>query len=166
MRGERRQARQAVLQSLYALALGGGSADHVRRVVLLPRLPDAKVPAEFGHDLFDRVVEMERAVDALVKEHTTNWALPRMALVDKLLMRIAVTEFLCFEDIPPKVSMNEALELAKEFSTEPSSQFINGILDSVAYTLRQRGQIRKSSVGMVGMGALERRQDENRAQAN
>ena len=162
MPSDRRQARQAVMQSLYALALGGGSADHVKRVVLAPRLPESQLPAEFGTQLFEHVVDMEASVDALVTEHTTNWALPRMALVDKILMRMAVTEFLCFEDIPPKVSINEALELAKEFSTEPSSQFINGILDSVVYSLRTRGQMHKSSTGMIGMGALKRRQDANR----
>ena len=165
MRSERRQARQAVLQALYAHALGGGTVDHVRRVVLIPRLPQEPETDSFGLSLFDRVIEVEPETDKLVVEHTKNWALPRMALVDKLLMRMAVTEFLCFEDIPPKVSINEVLELAKEFSTEPSSQFINGILDSIVYSLRMQDKLRKSKEGMVGMGALQRQQDANRGKS-
>ena len=162
MRGELRQARQAVLQALYALELGGGSAEHVKRVVLIPRLPEQQKAADFAIRLFESVIDMEQSTDALVVEHAKNWALQRMALVDKLLLRMAVTEFQAFEDIPPKVSMNEALELAKEFSTEPSSQFVNGVLDSVVYSLRKRGKLRKSRAGMVGMDALKRRQDSNR----
>jgi len=129
----------------------------------MPRLPEQQEAAEFAIRLFESVIDMEQAADALVLEHARNWDLQRMALVDKLLMRMAVTEFQAFEDIPPKVSMNEALELAKEFSTEPSSQFINGILDSVAYSFRKRGKFRKSRAGMVGMDALKRRQDANRS---
>ena len=159
MRFVRRQARIAVLQALYAHALGGGSIQHVKRVVLNPRLPESQESALFAGRLFDTVLEWTETADELVREHTDHWALPRIALLDKLLMRMAISELLRFDDIPPKVSINEAIELAKEYSTEPSSQFVNGVLDSVVYSLRIKGKLRKSDAGMVGMKALERQQD-------
>lgn len=166
MHSERRQAREAVLQSLYALELGGGSAEHVVRVVLMPRLPEEPSASNFGQQLLKRIIDMDKAADALVIEHAKNWALERMALIDKLLMRMAVTEFLCFEDVPPKVTINEVLELAKQYSTGQSNQFINGILDSVVYSLRSRGQLQKSRAGRIGMEALERRQDAERSNSS
>jgi N utilization substance protein B len=69
--------------------------------------------------------------------------------VDRLTLRMAITEFLHFEDIPPKVTINEAIEVAKSYSTEQSGTFLNGILDAVLKTLKTEGRLRKSGRGLV-----------------
>ena len=69
--------------------------------------------------------------DKLIDEHLKNWEFSRIALLDKLIMRMAITEMLFINDVPPKVVISEAIEIAKEYSTAESSSFVNGILDAV-----------------------------------
>ena len=69
--------------------------------------------------------------DELIASKSRNWDLTRIALMDRLILRMALTEFFYFKDIPPKVSISEAIEIAKVFSTEESSSFVNGILDAI-----------------------------------
>ena len=75
-------------------------------------------------------------LDTLITEKLDNWELTRVAVIDKVILRLALAEILYFEEIPPQVSINEAIELAKKYSTDRSGKFINGILDAI-YRERQ-----------------------------
>ena len=160
----RRRARSAVLQALYAEAMGGGNVAHVRRTVLDGALREVPETADFAHALFDGVLELGTRADELVEAESKNWRVERMPLLDRLILRIAICEFLRFADIPPKSTVDEALELAKKFSTERSAPFINGVLDSVLYRLRVEGKLQKRGLGLKGMEELELRQDARRSQ--
>ena len=158
----RRQARGAVLQALYAQAVGGGDAAYVWRTVLDKALRQVPEEADFARALFYGVIEFAWHADALVEAESKNWKLERMPLLDRLILRMAICEFLQFADIPPKATVDEALELAKEFSTERSAPFINGVLDSVLYRLRVEGKLDKSGPGLKGMDELMQHQDNRR----
>ena len=79
----------------------------------------------------------------------TNWEFNRLAVVDRVILRICICELLYFEDIPPKVSINEAIEIASRYSTEQSDKFVNGVLDSVLEDLKSTGKMKKSGRGLL-----------------
>ncbi len=85
----------------------------------------------FGEELIRGVLAKRKEVDEKIKSHADNWDFDRIAKVDLSVLRLAVYELLFREDIPPVVSINEAIEIAKRFSTEESGRFVNGILDRV-----------------------------------
>jgi N utilization substance protein B len=85
----------------------------------------------FAEALIRGVIEHREEVDALIKQYARNWELHRMAVVDRNVLRLAIYEMLHHEDIPPVVSINEAVDIAKKYSTEDSGKFVNGILDKV-----------------------------------
>lgn len=82
-------------------------------------------------------------IDNLIGRFSKNWKINRMSGVDRNVMRIAVYELLCCEDIPPKVSINEAVDIGKKFGTEESGAFINGIMDSIRHALEKEGTLKK-----------------------
>ena len=86
--------------------------------------------------------------DKLIKEKLENWDLKRVAIIDKVILRMAITEIFHFEDIPPEVSINEAIELAKKYSTAGSSKFINGLLDAIykKYKKQKSSKIKKEGI--------------------
>ncbi len=147
----RHEAREAVLQALYAYAMGGGGASHVRDTLIRPALADDPATTKFAERLFAETLATEVESSKLIDRHLRNWTLGRVASLDRLILRMAVCEFLCFEDIPPKVTMNEAIELGKAYSTQKSGPFINGILDAALHELRRKDGIRKSGRGLIGM---------------
>jgi N utilization substance protein B len=95
----------------------------------------------FARDLSLGTVENLDIIDELIEKNAKNWAISRIAKVDLAILRLATYEMLFREDIPPIVSMNEAIELAKELSTDESSRFINGILDSVKSMLARHPRV-------------------------
>lgn len=145
------------MQALYAFELSGGDVPHIIRTLLKPKLGDEPTVLQFAESLLLRTLDLVETTDALISRHADNWDIARIALVDRILLRIAVTEFLAFEDIPPKVTINEAIDIAKLYSTEKSGQFINGILDAVLLDLQQEGRLRKSGRGLVGMQSIQSR---------
>jgi len=148
----RREARERVMQALYAFEQGGGEAQDVIENVLKPSLPDADAPTvKFSERLFLRALDHTVEIDALIQARVKNWEVERIALVDHVVLRMAITEFLAFDDIPPKVSINEAIEIAKRYSTHRSGQFVNGLLDGVLIDLINTGRLKKSGRGLVGM---------------
>lgn len=147
----RRQVRERVLQALYAQELSGDEAGHVLATVVRPPFEGDPTATRFAEALFIRALDVRDEADALIGRHAKNWDVGRLALMDRLVLRLAVAELLHFEDIPPKVTLNEALELAKAFSTEKSASFVNGVLDAVLRELREEGRLRKSGRGLVGM---------------
>jgi N utilization substance protein B len=140
--------REKVLQALYAYELSKEPISHVAEDVL-GTLKKHKTDFEFARDLLTAVVQHKEEIDRLIRSKTTNWQFERIAIVDMLLMRMGICEFLYFPDIPPKVTINEAIEIAKTFSTEKSGQFVNGVLDAVLDELRSNDKLRKSGRGLL-----------------
>ena len=145
----RRKVRERVLQALYAHALGGGDVGHVLETLMRPELEGDEGAWLFGRRLLEKTIDHSQVVDDLIISHVDNWDLTRIALVDKLLLRLALCEFLYFEDIPPKVTINEAIDIGKRYSTGNSGGFINGILDAILIELRREGLLHKTGRGLI-----------------
>lgn len=96
-----------------------------------PPTPDELATRLFADELVRGVMEHRAEIDEIIKKHAENWDLRRMAVVDRNVMRLALHEMLHRDDIPPVVSINEAVDIAKRYSTEESGRFVNGILDRV-----------------------------------
>lgn len=152
----RRIIREKVVQALYAFEISGDPVDHVVQHVLQP-LEKNKSSYEFARNLVQQTVEHTASIDRIIRAKVTNWDFKRIAVLDRLILRMGICELLYFRDIPPKVSMNEAIELAKLFSTEKSGQFINGVLDAVLNDLRTLGpeQLSADAVSKAGRGLYE-----------
>jgi N utilization substance protein B len=137
--GLRRVARECALQMLYQLDVGRNSKDEILRTYWQMNEHPPKV-REFAEQLFDGTVQRLKQIDKVIQQHTKNWRLSRMAAVDRNVLRLAVFEFLSGGKTPETVIINEALEIARKFSTQESSQFVNGILDSIKNELMNKGK--------------------------
>lgn len=104
---------------------------------------------EFFEVLFERVVEEERNIDELIVEKVKNWEMDRLALMDKIILSLAVAELKYFPNIPVKVTINEYIEVSKRYSTPKSKEFINGVLDGITQDLKAKGLIKKSGRGLL-----------------
>jgi N utilization substance protein B len=118
---------------------------------LLPLFKDQD-DRDFAKDLLRKSIINHDELRALIKEHSKNWDLDRIAFMDILIMQLALSEFLYFPSIPTKVSLNEYIELSKFYSTEKSRNFINGILDKTLKDLKKSGKINKIGRGLIGEG--------------
>jgi len=116
---------------------------------LMPMFKDEE-DREFAKELLRKSILNHEELQGLVKEHSKNWDVERIAFMDILIMQLALTEFIYFPVIPTKVTMNEYIELSKFYSTEKSRNFINGILDKTLKDLKNDGKINKSGRGLVG----------------
>jgi N utilization substance protein B len=126
----RRRAREIALQVLYQLDLGRGDTREVLDLYWENFQPSQKA-REFCQRLIEGVRRSLDQIDPLIEENSENWTLKRMAVVDRNILRLATFELLHCPDIPFKVTLNEAIELAKKFGADDSSAFINGILDKI-----------------------------------
>jgi transcription antitermination protein NusB len=134
--GKRRKAREVALQLLYQLDVQGEGNPEAHLTEFWTRHPVDREVREFGEILIRGTKLHEPKIDELISQYAENWELERMAVVDRNILRQGVFEILWMEDVPPKVAINEALEVAKKFSTQESSRFINGILDRIHKELR------------------------------
>jgi transcription antitermination protein NusB len=133
--GTRRKSREMALQMLFQLDMGKQDIEDVRKTFWNERRDlDEKVRG-FADDLFRVAAERQAEIDELVERNAEHWRMDRMAAVDRNVLRVGVAEFLGFSDTPKPVVINEALEIARRFSTPESVTFINGVLDSVAKEL-------------------------------
>jgi len=144
---KRRIVRERVLQILYAFELNNDSLQLLTEGILADLIDSAD--REFANDLVNRVIIHRKELDLKIKERVDNWEMGRIALIDKLLLRIGICELFYFPDIPPKVSINECIEIAKIYSTAGSGKFINGILDAILNELKLEGKLNKSGRGLV-----------------
>ena len=144
----RRRARELALQALYAIEMSQNPIELVREDII-GSVSDSVVTKSFAENLFTSTVEHASDLDEMIKPKAHNWEFHRIAIIDKLILRMAICEFLYFDDIPPKVSIDEAIEISKIFSTVKSGQFINGILDSVLADLRQKDRLQKRGRGLI-----------------
>jgi len=125
----RREARERAIGLLYE-----GEARELAAADLLEQQP--LLPAEYAVEAFEGVDAARAEIDALIDGHTDDWSVDRLPNVDRAILRLAVWELLAQGDIPAAVIIDEAVELAKEYSTERSSSFVNGVLDSIARSVR------------------------------
>jgi N utilization substance protein B len=105
---------------------------------------------EFVRRLFRQAVLNSKSNSELIDNNTTNWEVERIALMDILVMQLAITEIMEFPEIPVKVTLNEYIELAKYYCTPKSSTFVNGILDNIVKEIREKGLVKKYGRGLVG----------------
>ena len=146
---KRRQVRERVLQALYAFEASEDSVDHVLATLIRPTFGEDRTALRFAERLFLKTADARAEADVLIDKHIENWDLGRLARTDRLVLWMAITEFLYFEDIPPKVTLNEAVEVARAFGTDKSGAFVNGVLDAVLRELREGDRIRKTGRGLV-----------------
>lgn len=110
---------------------------------------DEKEDKKFAKELFNEVIKHSDEEEKMIQSKTENWELERIAFMDVLLMKLALTEFLFFPTIPVKVSLNEYIELAKQYSTPKSSVFVNGILDKLLAEFKKDDRLKKEGRGLV-----------------
>ena len=133
--GTRRKSREMALQMLFQLDMGKQDIEQVRKTFWNERRDlDEKVRG-FADDLFRVAAERQAEIDEIVERNAEHWRMDRMAAVDRNVLRVGVAEFLGFSETPKPIVINEALEIARRFSTPESVTFINGVLDSVAKEL-------------------------------
>jgi transcription antitermination protein NusB len=127
--GKRRIARELAVQFLYQFDLSGGSLEEALPLFWQTQSEVSEDGRKFAEELVHGVVERRAAIDERIAKYADNWDLPRIAAVDRNILRLAMYEMLFRDDIPPVVSINEAVDIAKKFSTHESGAFVNGILD-------------------------------------
>jgi N utilization substance protein B len=135
MMGTRRKSRELVLQMLFQSDMGKQTADQVTKTFWAQRSDVEDDARGFAEDLFRVANERLAEIDAAIQKHADNWRLERMAAVDRNVLRAGVAEFLGYPKTPKPVIINEALEIARKFSSPESVHFINGVLDSIAKDL-------------------------------
>lgn len=142
--GNRRKARELAIQVLFHLEFSSGDPDGIFDLIC-DNFKSQEPIRPFAKKLFLGVCEKMKDLDELISHASKNWRLERMPLVDKCVLRLAAFEILFMEDIPPKVSIDEAVEMGKKFGSEDSGSFINGVLDSVYNTLFKEGRLNKEN---------------------
>lgn len=148
MKTNRRILREKVLQVLYAYELNGDGLTILMNGILADVTNQADL--EFAKQLVNKVVANKKSLEQEIHIKVANWEMDRIALIDKLLLQIGIAELMYFPDIPPKVSINEVIEIAKDYSTSNSGKFINGILDAILSELKESGNLNKSGRGLIG----------------
>ncbi|MGP0066567.1 MAG: transcription antitermination factor NusB [Isosphaeraceae bacterium] len=127
----RSRGREVALQVLYQVEQNPSFAPAEVRQFIQRRLLNDRKLSEFTEGLVAGVKEHQERIDALISEFAENWRLDRMAAIDRNILRLGAYEMMFCPEVPARVAINEALELAKRYSTAQSSRFVNGILDRV-----------------------------------
>ena len=123
----RRAARQCVLKALFAYQFSKN--DTISQ--LMSENPELKGNNDFIQSLFDIVLENGKLIEDIIESHLENWEIDRVALIDKILLKMGICEIYFIDDVPPKATISEMVEIAKIYSTDESPVFINGVLDAV-----------------------------------
>jgi N utilization substance protein B len=140
--GTRRQARELAMQALFYMDMQNNVSLQMLEN-FCGNFPPSKKAQPFFLKLVNGVLEEGSEIDALIEKFSKNWKISRMACVDRNVMRIAVYELLYCDDIPAKVSINEAVDIGKKFGTEESGAFINGIMDSIRGAMEKEVTLKK-----------------------
>lgn len=133
----RRKLREQILKMLYQLEVGKSTPDEVFSFFIEEESPD-EATSLFVKNIFLGVSERVLELDKKIEKFADNWKLNRIALVDKNILRMALYEMLYCKDIPDAVSINEAVDIAKKYSTEDSGKFVNGLLDKMKDELAKK----------------------------
>lgn len=137
--GKRRQSRELAVQFLYQINITGN--DNWQKSLdgfWNEQCVEADVK-EFSNRIINKVIEQKKEIDKLIVSYTTNWDISRIAVVDRNVLRVAISELLYMDDIPPIVSINEAVDIAKKYGTSESGKFVNGILDKIRMEMVKKG---------------------------
>lgn len=134
----RTKAREVTLHLLYQIEISKQDY-HQAFHNYLASSPQKQEVVDFSSFLLDGVVKNINEINSLIKKYVQNWEIGRMAIVDRNILRLACFELLFFDDVPPKVAINEAIELAKCFGDTDSPRFINGVLDKIYKMEKRRG---------------------------
>ena len=136
----RRIAREAVLQALYAYEITKEKRDKVLKDIINRQSYDNDMK-NFITSLFNFSIDNKEWCEEQIKTRLNNWEFDRVALLDRLLLILAISEIHFIDDVPPKVSISEAIEIAKQYSTEESSGFVNGVLDNIYKTMENKVEV-------------------------
>ncbi|MFA6078870.1 MAG: transcription antitermination factor NusB [Candidatus Omnitrophota bacterium] len=134
---KRTKARECALQILYAIDITNDDPGHCIKTYWGHYDDIEEDVKDFANALVMGVSKNRPAIDKILTAHATNWQLNRMAVIDRNILRFATFELLFSNDIPPKVSINEAIDIAKKFGDKDSGKFVNGILDNINKTERK-----------------------------
>ncbi|MFZ1729882.1 MAG: transcription antitermination factor NusB [Bacteroidota bacterium] len=146
----RREVREKAMQVLYAYEISHEPIEMLMETIAGEELNDDEELYRFAQALVYSVLNHKAEADMLIREKSQNWSFDRIATLDLMLLRMGIIEFIYFPEIPVKVSINECVEIAKRYSTEHSSRFINGMLDSISMALKDQDRIKKEGRGLVG----------------
>jgi len=143
----RRFLREKVLQILYSYELTKDPIEQIKHLQLaeMGKREDRK----FCEDLIKYTIENNHRYEEIIKETVDNWEMERIALIDSIIIKMCLTEFFFFEDVPTKVSINESIDIAKDFSTKNSGKFVNGVLDAILAKLEKEKLIVKKGKGLI-----------------
>ncbi|MCB0721322.1 MAG: transcription antitermination factor NusB [Ignavibacteriae bacterium] len=149
MVSKRREVRIKVMQVLYASEISKEPLDKIKNDLLTEIEDEDSI--NFSNNLIDKVSENIPMLDEFIVKKVENWEFERIAIVDKIILRMGIAELLFFPDIPPKVSINEAIDIAKDFCTKNSGKFVNGVLDAVLDELKKENKLEKSGRGLLDL---------------
>jgi len=149
MQSSRRVVRIKVLQILYAHIISQDPIEKVKIDLLSEIKEDDKI--KFASNLIDKIITNTAILDEMIKNKIEHWEYDRIALVDKIILRMGLSEILYFPEIPPKVSINESIEIAKDYCTKSSGKFVNGILDAILTDLKNTNKLNKSGRGLLDL---------------
>ena len=132
-RQEKRDARIFALKMAYAYEMTQNKNSLINDNINIDQDLNSKSEEvmSYSKKIVDICINNMEDIDSLIASRSAHWYIKRIASIDKIIIRLALTEMLYFDEVPPKVSIVEAVEISKEFSTQDSSSFINGILDSI-----------------------------------
>lgn len=142
----RRAVRETVLSLLYAYLFNKDNFFEYAKANLDNFEEQYK---KFGNDLLHKTILHEQELDQYINKKLSKWEIDRVPIIDRIILRMGICEILHFDDIPPKVTINEMIELAKEFSNAKSSKFVNGILDAVFDELQAENKLNKTGRGLI-----------------
>jgi transcription antitermination protein NusB len=145
----RRLARERVMQILYAHEVSERDLDELFFDLAQKELSENEAALNFAKELIREFTSHRDEIDKHITERLSNWDFRRVAMIDRLLMQIGLTELLYFPDIPPKATINELIEIAKDYSTAESGKFINGLLHGVLAELKKTGELNKQGRGLI-----------------
>lgn len=129
--GKRRQSRELAVQFLYQIDITGGTNWQDALECFWKEQDIDQDVKDFSNRIIGKVIEKKGEIDKLITSYTTNWDIRRIAVVDRNILRVAISELLYMDDIPPIVSINEAVDIAKKYGSGESGKFVNGILDKI-----------------------------------
>lgn len=144
---KRRYLREKALQVLYAFEMNGDNLEFLIKNIL--QEISFENDLNFSRTLIEKSIIHSKEFDSVIENKASNWELNRIAVIDRILIRMCMSELMYFPEIPPKVSINEVIEIAKSYSTANSGKFINGILDKILADLKLSGQLNKANRGLI-----------------
>ena len=136
--GKRRESRTLALKVLYMYELVGGNEKQILEDTAEKEdIADDITVKDYAYNLITKVIANMETLNSIIEECTENWTISRMAVIDRNILRMAITEILLQDNVPDVVAIDEAIEIAKAYSTEDSGGFVNGILDYIVNNKKQ-----------------------------